>query len=143
MALDFKQSILFTLDPRRPLQSHLPSHPLTSTFTTNTNTTINTTNNNSTSTTMHLCQRAKHRLQTSSTPDQKHSVRTPSSSLQTVVAMLVSTLTLLLVLPAGAGAQETRFVIKEEQPAGTVVGSLAESEWLTAAMAEESRSSLR
>ena len=40
-------------------------------------------------------------------------------------------------------AQEIRFKVKEEQPAGTIVGSLADSDWLSAAVSEDARASLR
>ena len=39
--------------------------------------------------------------------------------------------------------QEIRFKVKEEQPAGTFVGSLADSDWLSAAVSDDARASLR
>ncbi|XP_025115144.1 protocadherin gamma-C4-like isoform X3 [Pomacea canaliculata] len=56
---------------------------------------------------------------------------------------------LLLVLVVMAASvlslqgQEIRFKVKEEQPAGTLVGSLADNDWLQAAVSDDGRPSLR
>ncbi|KAL8612152.1 hypothetical protein ACOMHN_012823 [Nucella lapillus] len=54
-------------------------------------------------------------------------------------------LLLLFILTAlpGIFAQEIRVSLKEEQPAATFVGSLADSNWLSAAVAQDARASLR
>ncbi|XP_076470656.1 protocadherin-17-like [Babylonia areolata] len=52
-------------------------------------------------------------------------------------------LLLVLLLPSQTSGEQVRFAVREEQPAGTLVGSLAEQDWLAAAVAEDARSSLR
>ncbi|KAL8590580.1 hypothetical protein ACOMHN_011016 [Nucella lapillus] len=56
---------------------------------------------------------------------------------------LLSLLLLLTFSLRLTRGENIRFVVKEEQAAGTVVGSLADQAWISAAVAEDARSSLR
>ncbi|XP_070199271.1 protocadherin alpha-9-like isoform X2 [Littorina saxatilis] len=64
------------------------------------------------------------------------------SSSMSSSPFLLSLLLLLHLLQLVHG-QEIRFQVKEEQPAGTIVGSLADNNWISAAVAEDARASLR